>query len=98
MDLSDILKDSNYQLSQFEKAEIRQLEQAITLKDTKKGGVPYTECLVRRKLIKLTPEEVIRQPYLRVLSGRLGYALDRMRLPNDYPKLKSGRCFCDHRI
>lgn len=80
MDLSDILKDSNYKLSQFEKVEIQQLERAITLKDTKNGAVPYTECLVRRKSIRLTPEEVIRQLYLRVLSERLGYSLDRMRV------------------
>jgi type I restriction enzyme M protein len=80
MNLSDILKDSNYRLSQFEKTEIEQLEAAIFLKDAKNGPVPYAECLVRRKAIKLTPEEVVRQLYLRVLTDRLGYPLSRIQV------------------
>lgn len=80
MNLADILKDSNYKLSQFTTAEIKQLEQAITLKATKSGEVPYTVCLVRQKAIKLTPEEAIRQLYLRVLTDRLHYPLDRIQV------------------
>jgi type I restriction enzyme M protein len=80
MRLADILKDSNYKLSQFTAAEIQQLEQDITLKETKSGEVPYTVCLVRQKLIKLTPEEVIRQLYLRVLIDRLRYPVSRIRV------------------
>jgi type I restriction enzyme M protein len=75
MKLADILKDSNYKLSQFTTAEIEQLERNITLKPAKSGEVPYTTCLVRQKAIKLTPEEVIRQLYLRVLTDRLNYPL-----------------------
>lgn len=73
MKLADILKDSNYKLSQFTIAEIEQFEQTITLKATKSGEVPYTVCLVRQKAIKLTPEEAIRQLYLQVLIDRLHY-------------------------
>lgn len=51
MNLADILKDSNYKLSQFTTAKIEQLEQNITLKATKNGEVPYTVCLVRKKAI-----------------------------------------------
>ncbi|MBE8988163.1 N-6 DNA methylase [Nostoc sp. LEGE 12450] len=80
MKLADILKDSNYKLSQFAIAEIEQLEQTITLKATKNGDVPYTVCLVRQKAIKLTPEEAIRQLYLRVLSDRLHYPLSRIQV------------------
>lgn len=80
MKLADILKDSNYKLSQFSTTEIEQLEQTITVKETKKGDVPYTICLVRRKAIKLTPEEVIRQLYLKVLTDRLRYPLSRIRV------------------
>ncbi|MBW4464950.1 MAG: hypothetical protein KME07_05860 [Pegethrix bostrychoides GSE-TBD4-15B] len=79
MNLADILKDSDYKLSQFTSAEIEQLEQAITLKPTKNGDVPYTVCLVRQKAIKLTPEETIRQLYLQILTDRLRYPLDRIR-------------------
>lgn len=80
MKLADILNDSNYKLSQFTIAEIEQLEQTITLKATKNGEVPYTVCLVRQKTIKLTPEESIRQLYLRVLSDRLQYPLSRIQV------------------
>lgn len=80
MKLADILKDSNYKLSQFTMAEIEQLEQTITLKATKNGEVPYTVCLVRQKAIKLTPEEAIRQLYLRVLRDRLHYPLSRIQV------------------
>nr|WP_084111876.1 N-6 DNA methylase [Gloeomargarita lithophora] len=80
MKLANILQDSNYKLSQFTTAEIEQLEQAITLKPSKSGEVPYAICLVRQKAIKLTPEEVIRQLYLRVLTNRLHYSLDRLQV------------------
>ena len=80
MNLADILKDSNYKLSQFTAAEIEQLEQTITLKPTKSGEVPYTVCLVRQKAIKLTPEEAIRQLYLQVLTDRLHYPLSRIQV------------------
>ncbi len=80
MNLADILKDSNYKLSQFTKAEIEQLEQSITLKATKSGEVPYIVCLVRQKAIKLTPEEAIRQLYLQVLTQRLHYPLSRIQV------------------
>ena len=45
MNLADILKDSNYKLSQFTTPEIEQFEQSITLKATKSGDVPYVICL-----------------------------------------------------
>ena len=80
MKLADILKDSNYKLSQFTGAEIEQLEQSITLKTTKSGEVPYTICLVRQKAIRLTPEEAIRQLYLQVLIDRLQYPLSRIQV------------------
>lgn len=80
MKLADILKDSNYKLSQFVTAEIEQLERNISSKETKNGEVPYTTCLVRQKAIKLTPEEAIRQLYLQVLINRLHYPLSRIQV------------------
>lgn len=80
MNLANILKDSNYKLSQFTAAEIEQLEGTITLKTTKRGEVPYTTCLIRQKAIKLTPEEAIRQLYLRVLTERLHYPGDHIQV------------------
>jgi type I restriction enzyme M protein len=80
MNLAYILKDSNYKLSQFTSEEIDSLEQAIILKQTKSGQVPYVSCLVRKKDIKLTPEEAIRQLYLRVLIGRYHYPVNRIQV------------------
>jgi type I restriction enzyme M protein len=80
MNLADILKDSNYKLSQFTPAEIKELEKTIKPKATKSGEVPYTNCLVREKAIKLTPEEAIRQLYLRILTDRLHYPISRIQV------------------
>jgi type I restriction enzyme M protein len=80
MNLAQILKDSNYKLSQFTPEEIAQLEQSIILKSSKSGEAPYTVCLVRKKEIKLTPEEAIRQLYLRVLTERFYYPLNRIQV------------------
>jgi type I restriction enzyme M protein len=80
MNLADILKDSNYKLSQFTAAEIDRLEQTITLKESKSGEIPYVICLSRQKAIKLTPEEAIRQLYLYVLTERLHYPLSRIQV------------------
>ena len=80
MNLAQILKDSNYKLSQFTPEEIAQLEQSIIIKSSKSGEAPYTICLVRKKEIKLTPEEAIRQLYLRVLTERFYYPLNRIQV------------------
>ncbi|MGD1907734.1 MAG: hypothetical protein ACFB0C_17335 [Leptolyngbyaceae cyanobacterium] len=70
MKLAEILRDSNYRLSQFRQGEIDGLEQSIFLKETKKGETPYVVCLVRKKDIQLKSEETVRQLYLKVLTDR----------------------------
>ncbi len=80
MILSDILKDSNYRLTQFSKEKIKFFEENIFTKEVKGKTVPYVKCLVRKKDIKLTPEEVIRQLYILVLNKDYGYPIDRMEL------------------
>ncbi|BAZ54167.1 type I restriction modification system, N-6 DNA Methylase [Nostoc sp. NIES-4103] len=78
MNLAAILKDSNYKLSQFTSQEIDNLEKSIVIKQTKSGDVPYIQCLVRSKEIKLTPEEAVRQLYLQVLTQRYHYPVSRI--------------------
>ncbi|XHX76139.1 MAG: N-6 DNA methylase [Stenomitos frigidus ULC029] len=80
MNLADILKDSDYKLSQFTAEEIESLEQAVILKQTKSGEAPYVSCLIRNKDIRLSPEEIIRQLYLRVLLDRHQYPTNRIRV------------------
>ena len=76
--LAALLKDSAYRLDQFKLIHIAELETGITLKDSGKTSAPYVTCLVRGKPIKLTPEEAVRQLYLRVLHHDLGYPISRM--------------------
>lgn len=78
--LVQLLKDSNYQLTQFSPAYIKKLEESIFLKSGKNGDIPYVQCLVRKKEIKLTPEEVIRQLYLMNLHYEYDYPYERMEL------------------
>ncbi|MDD2237333.1 MAG: N-6 DNA methylase [Kiritimatiellae bacterium] len=83
MKITEILQNSNYRLSQFNEEDILELEGQITLKKTAKGSVPYIQCQVRAKPIRLTPEEVIRQLYLRVLMDRYQYPAERIQV--EYP-------------
>jgi len=78
--LSDLLRDSAYKLTQFKPAQIQALEGSIAMKETGKTSVPYVNCLVRGKPIKLTPEEAVRQLYVMVLTQDLGYPVNRMEL------------------
>lgn len=78
--LADLLKDSNYKLTQFPEAQIANFEETIFLKEIRGRQTPYITCLSRQKEIKLTPEEAVRQLYLRVLHFDYGYPLDRIQL------------------
>lgn len=80
MKLTDILKDSNYKLTQFSPEKISKFEELILIKDVKGTPTPYINCLVRKKEIKLTPEETVRQLYILVLTEDYGYNTDRMEL------------------
>lgn len=80
MKLSEFLKDSNYKLSQFSDKQVADFENTIIMKEVKEKQVPYIICIVRKKEIKLTPEEAVRQLYLKKLTEDLGYPTDRMEL------------------
>lgn len=78
MKLAEILKDSNYKLSQFREEDVLWLEESIFTKETRAGEKLYVTCLVRNKVIQLKPEEAVRQLYLKTLTDRYGYSIDRM--------------------
>jgi len=80
MTLSEFLKDSNYKLNQFSEEKIKRFENSIFNKTVKDKEVPYINCIIRKKEIKLTPEEAIRQLYLMTLTEDLSYPVDRMEL------------------
>ena len=80
MQITEILKDSNYHLSQFDQVTIDSLQATIFAKETKKGAVPYIKCLIRAKDIKLTPEEIVRQLYLKQLLEHYNYPTERIQV------------------
>ena len=61
MRLSEVLKDSNYKLTQFDAEKIESLEASIEVREELGKDTPFVNCLVRKKEIRLTPEEVVRQ-------------------------------------
>ena len=80
MKITDIIKGSEYDLSLFSEEKISKLENNIVKRNTKKGLELYFACLVRKKEIKATPEEIVRQLYLMVLTEDMGYPISRMEL------------------
>jgi len=80
MIIPNILKDSNYKLTQFKQEQIDELENFIFERELKSGKAPYIKCKVRNKDIKLTPEEIVRQLFLIQLHQDYGYAYRRMQV------------------
>lgn len=78
--LTNLLKDSNYRLTQFSHEQISRLENAIIMREVRDAPAPYITCLVRKKEIRLTPEEAVRQLYIMVLNEDYEYPLERMEL------------------
>jgi len=59
MQIKDIFANSNYGGSLFIVDEINAVEKNITIRPAtaKSKEIPYINCLIRKKEIKLTPEE-----------------------------------------
>jgi type I restriction enzyme M protein len=72
--LKTILKDSNYKLTQFEWKKILALESQVVVRNNKY----FIKCLVRKKEVNLTPEEVIRQLFVMTLLEDFGYPISRV--------------------
>ena len=73
MTISDILKDSNYSSELFSDKEINELEQRISIRESKGKRTAWVKCLIRGKEIKLNPEEIVRQLYLNRLINHYKY-------------------------
>ena len=78
--LQSLLKDSPYKLTQFNFSQIQALEESIIFKESGGKSTPFVNCLVRGKLIKLTPEETIRQLFVMMLRDDYGYPVNRIEL------------------
>lgn len=80
MRLNDIFKNTSYDDTMFSKDAIAAVESAIFMKSIKGVATPFIECLVREKVIKLTPEEAVRQLFIYKLIHEYGYPTDRIQL------------------
>ncbi|MCO5252656.1 MAG: N-6 DNA methylase [Candidatus Kapabacteria bacterium] len=80
MNLVQILRDTEYKLTQFSIEKIKAFEESIIARESKGKVVLYTSCLIRNKEIRLNPEEAIRQLYVKVLHEDFGYPLSRMAI------------------
>ena len=81
MNIYDILKDSAYKTEQFADEAIAKLNEKIVVREDKNGKqYAVVECLVRKKDIKLNPEEVVRQLFIDKLINEYGYPVSRMKL------------------
>ena len=84
MTIYEILRDTEYKAQQFTEEAIERLNNRIFEKESKNGlKQGFVECLVRKKLIKLSPEEVVRQLFIDKLVNEYGYPVSRMQL--EYP-------------
>ena len=79
-----ILKDSKFSLELFDTHEIQFIEDRIQEVNDKKGNPSLVvECLKRGSVIKITPEEVVRQLFLYRLLTHYKYPKDRIIV--EYP-------------
>ena len=81
MTIYDILRDSSYRTEQFAQESIERLNlKIIENKDKNEKKFAFIECLVRKKDVKLTPEEVVRQLFIDKLINEYGYPVSRIKL------------------
>lgn len=74
--LNEIFKNSEYDATIFSDISKEWLENKIQLQN----DVPYVECIIRKKQIKLTPEEIVRQLFVYELINKYAYPESRIEL------------------
>lgn len=76
--IQQIIKNTNYNLDLFSSAEIAAFEELIQARESNGKKAYYVRCLIRDKDIRLKPEEVVRQLYLKRLLMEYGYPKGRV--------------------
>ncbi len=80
MTISEILKNTSYDTSMFSDSAIKAIEENVFMKEVRGKNVPHISCLIRKKPIRLSPEEVIRQLYIHKLINEYHYSEGRISL------------------
>ncbi|MDR1384764.1 MAG: N-6 DNA methylase [Planctomycetaceae bacterium] len=89
--LAEILNDSFYHLTQFSEDQIQKFEKAVVVRGAKEKTAYYIVCPIRKKEIKLTPEEVIRQLYIQKLITEYGYDAANFEIQSEVTMGSSGK-------
>jgi len=80
MNSQDILNKTAYADILFTEKEKTAINNALFMKQSRGSDVPYIQCLIRKKEIKATPEELIRQLFVYRLLNTYQYPASRMEL------------------
>jgi type I restriction enzyme M protein len=80
MNSQDILNKTAYADILFTETEKTAINNAIVIKKSRGADVPYIQCQIRKKEIKATPEELIRQLFVYRLLNTYQYPASRMEL------------------
>lgn len=78
--LENLFANSAHKKSIFNQNEIDFIEEKIYTKIVKDKETPYIKCAIRKKEIKLTPEEVVRQLFIYRLMKKYGYNPAQIKL------------------
>ena len=78
--LENFFANAAHKKSLFTKDEISFVEKKIYTKTYKGKEIPYIQCAIRNKEIKLTPEEVVRQLFIYRLIKVYGYSPAQIKL------------------
>ena len=72
--LENLFSDSTHKSTIFKPAQIQAVEEVAYTKIVRGKLTPFIKCFVRGKEIRLTPEEAVRQMFIRKLIDEYGYS------------------------
>ena len=78
--LENLFSDSAHKSTIFEPAQIAAIEAAAYAKTVRGKLTPFIKCFIRGKEIRLTPEEAVRQMFIRKLIDEYGYQPEQIQV------------------
>lgn len=78
--LSELFRNSTHDDSAFTPGTIHAVESMIYTKEQRGKIIPFIKCIIRKKEIRLNPEEAVRQLYIYRLIHEYGYDPENIRL------------------
>ncbi|MBR4196609.1 MAG: N-6 DNA methylase [Synergistaceae bacterium] len=78
--LSELFRNSTHDDSAFTPGTVHAVESMIYTKEQRGKIIPFIKCIIRKKEIRLNPEEAVRQLYIYRLIHEYGYDPENIRL------------------